>query len=185
MKPSILRILPALLLAPVLAAAAPPVWDFTRPQPDWNSQRHLTATPERDGLRLDVTAYDSNLGNDRVKIDPKTCSRVRIVYSATGFSGPTNGEFFFAGTVHPDFTEARSFRIPSLTADGKVHAMTLEADKDIAAGSAQWFGEKLVTRLRLDLVNQFPGKILLKTVEFLPPAPPPLRSLNQTNLTQG
>ncbi len=179
-----LRMLPA-MLASVLASAAPPAWDFTRPQPDWNSQRNLTASSSKEGLLLDVTDYDSNLGNDRVQIDPAQYSRVRIVYSAEGFSAPTNGELFFAGKSNPEFADSRSFQIPSLTADGKIHTLTLDVNHNINAGSGQWSEEKLVTRLRLDLVNQFPGKILLKSLEFLPGAPAPVNSLNETNITQG
>ena len=151
----------------VIAAPGQTSWDFTTEQPDWNKARHLTAIGTEKGLELDVKGYDSNIGNYNTDIDPVKYPKIKIVYTASGFNGKTNGEIFFTGERTKTFGKAGYFRIPSLICDGKEHTMILDANKDLPAGGRMWFAEKRIKQLRLDLVNQHPGKIVLKKVEFI------------------
>ncbi len=174
------------LSAAALAAEVAPAWNFRNTRSVWNTERNLTVQTGPDHLKLDVTGYDSNLGTDRVKIDTDRFTRIRIVYQARGFKGkPTSGEIFFAGSSHPDFADIRSFRVPSLICDGQLHTLTLDAGRDIPAGAAQWSDERLVTKLRFDLVNEYPGEILLKSIEFLAPAPPVIRDRAEISGERG
>jgi len=159
------------ILGTALSAAAAPgqtSWDFSIDQPDWNKARHLTAIGTEKGLELDVKGYDSNIGNYQMDIDPVKYPKIKIVYTASGFNGKTNGEIFFTGERTKTFGKAGYFRIPSLICDGKEHTIILDANKDLPAGARMWFSEKRIKQLRLDMVNEFPGKIILKKVEFLP-----------------
>ena len=151
----------------VSAAPGQTSWDFTVEQTDWNKSRHLTAIGTEKGLELDIKGYDSNIGNYNTDIDPVKYPKIKIVYSASGFAGKTSGEIFFTGERTKAFGKAGYFRVPSLIADGKEHTMILDANKDLPAGARLWFAEKRIKQLRLDLVNQHPGKILLKKVEFI------------------
>jgi len=159
----------AILGAALSAAAAPgqTSWDFSQDQPDWNKSKHLNAIGSDQGLELDIIKRDSYIGNYTTDIDPVKYPRIKIVYTASGFSGPTSGEIFFTGERTREFGKAGYFRIPSLISDGQEHTIILDANKNLPAGGRMWFSEKRIKQLRLDMVNEFPGKIVLKKVEFL------------------
>ncbi|MBE6380944.1 MAG: hypothetical protein E7047_08450 [Lentisphaerae bacterium] len=161
-------------------------WDFTQPQPGWSYKRHLNMKTTPEGLVMDVFKRDSQIGNSRVNIDTKVYSKVKIVYSATGFGGKTCGELYFAGEKNPAFSDGRNFIIPSLICDGKEHTLVLDINKNIPAGAKMWNNEKIIKNLRLDLVNEAPGKIILKKLEFIPHInAEPVSSLDELNVKSG
>lgn len=161
-------------------------WDFKVKQNGWKYKRHLNTTQTPEGLVLDVFKGDSQIGNNNVNIDTSVYGKVRIVYSASGFTGKTSGELFFAGAANPQFSDGRSFIIPSLKCDGKEHTLVLDINKNIPAGARMWTNEKVIRQLRLDMVNQFPGKIILKKLEFIPTVNAvPISKLDETNIRNG
>ncbi len=145
-------------------------WRFPQDAGRWSRQRHLERQATREGLCLKIFGYDSNIEHPELCIDAAKYRRIRIEYKATGLPRKTSGEIFFATEAHPAYADGWYFRIPSLQVDGKWHRLTLDAEKDIPAGGKLWTG--IVRKLRLDLVNEFPGEIVLRNIEVLPAEPP-------------
>lgn len=143
-------------------------WDFTSPQQGWRGFRKMEASAGAEGLVLNVTGRDSGFVNMNTNIDTAKFTQIKIVYQASGFKGKTTGEIFFVGGKITDFTGKAMFKVPALIADGKEHTLILSAAQASSAQGKVWADAGKVTGLRLDLVNQFPGKIILKSVEFLP-----------------
>lgn len=163
------------------AAEAALKWDFREAQPQWNEVRGMTVSREKEGLRLTVNAYDSSLGNANVNIDPAKYGRVKIVYHADSLpKGGITGEFFFAGEKHPSLRGTSYANIPALSDAKGWQTMVLELDKLEA-----WSADGRIVCLRLDMLNQFPASILLKSVEMLPRGLAKLYSLNDVVIKDG
>ncbi len=163
-------------------------WDFrpeARHNTHWSGVENMTATPSPDGLLLTLTGADCHLVLDRPDIDPQKFQRIRIVYRAWDLPGSTRGELFFASKKAPVLDGDHYLVIPSLLADGQWHELILDGKGNIARSNAPWDDGSPVNYLRLDLVNEFPGRIELQRVECLPPAAPPVDSVSATVLEQG
>ena len=143
-------------------------WNFPADSAKWSGQRNLERSAVADGIRLNITGYDSNIEHKDLNFDAATYQRIKIEYKASGFAKSTSGEIFFATASAPEYNGGVYFRVPSLVADGKWHTMILDANKDIPAGVKYWIGT--IRKMRLDIVNEFPGEIILKKIEVLPPA---------------
>ncbi|MFA6931139.1 MAG: hypothetical protein WCT05_12505 [Lentisphaeria bacterium] len=141
-------------------------WDFTRPQPSWDKTRNLSTESVPEGLLLTVSGSDSNIGNDNTALDPTIYNGVSITYCASGFSQKTNGEFFFCNEKEAAFDDRKKIPIPSLISDGNWHTMKLSFNQ-VQGGKRLWYEGGKVTRLRLDLVNQFPGIITLQHLSLI------------------
>ena len=164
------------------------VWDFAGDDEtaDWHVNRALTMKSTSDGLLLTVKGADSGIENNRLQIDPKHIGLIRITYQASGFNGkPTSGEVFFAGKPDNNYNGNKYFQVPSLTADGKVHTVTLDASKHIANGEGYWTEMQEINSLRLDMVNEFPGEIIIRKIEMLPALPKVINSVGELNVKQG
>lgn len=146
-----------------------PVWDFSggRIGP-WMRTFHLNAVPAAEGLQLELTARDSNISAKKLAIDPKKCGGVAIEYRAEGFTGQTTGQLFFTTKTEPKYDGRKQIDLPSLLYDGNWH--TIEVDsRQIRGGRRElWTDGGLITGLRLDLADQFPGRITLRSVRMLP-----------------
>lgn len=153
------------------------VWDFTKPQPGWGRTHNLTATPQDDGLRLDITGYDSRLIHDNLSIDGAKYRGIRITYRAKGLPSRTTGEIYFATVRNPKFSDSRVIYLPTLISDGKWHSIELQAKT--------WNDGSPITKLRLDPVNEFPGQIVIKSIELVGEPLQKITSLAETNLKHG
>jgi len=144
-------------------------WIFPADSSKWIGQRNLERSSVAEGIKLTITGRDSNIEHKDLNIDAAKYPRIKIEYKASGFAKATSGEIFFATTSAPKYNGNVYFRIPSLVLDGKWHTMVLDVEKNLPSGAKYWTGT--IRKLRLDLVNEFPGEIILKKIEFLPPAP--------------
>ena len=145
-----------------------PVWDFTgcRIGP-WLRSERLTAVPTAEGLQLDLTAWDSNIATIPLKLDPEKCGGIAIEYRAEGFSGQTTGQLFFATKSDPKYDGRKKIELPPLLCDGNWH--TIEADAwRVRGGRALWTDCGLITGLRLDIADQFPGRVTVRSIRMLP-----------------
>ena len=158
----------AALMFPLLASALP-VWNFaggnTGP---WTRTAGLTATPTAEGLRLDVTAFDSHLAASGLALDPKACGGIAVEYRAEGFKAPTTGQIYFVTKSSPRYDAKKKIELPALVCDGAWHTIILDV-ADVRGGKRLWTGGGKITGIRLDLVDQFPGRIVLRSVRMLPP----------------
>ena len=120
----------------VMAAPGQTSWDFTVEQADWNKSRHLTAIGSENGLVLDIKGYDSNIGNYNTDIDPVKYPKIKIVYTASGFPGKTNGEIFL------------NAKEPSIM-------LNYAAETKNIAQIAKWLKIKDKLSFNIDFINDF------------------------------
>ena len=169
---SLHSLIPLLLQFLLICHAAEVGWDFTHETAcaDWTAMRkNLTATATTEGLRLEVTGPDSCIGLKEIELSPGGIGRLEIEYRATGFGdGATTGQLFFASAANPKFTEKTQFRLPALKCDGAWHTLAVTTG-DIPYGDALWKNAGKIISLRLDLVDQSPGEITVRSLKFLPP----------------
>ncbi|MBP5300663.1 MAG: hypothetical protein J6Y80_04590 [Victivallales bacterium] len=165
-------LLACLLLSALLCHAAEIGWDFTRSEDCgiWTAMRkNLTATMTADGLLLEVTGADSCIGAKGLSLATNDFGRIEIEYRAEGFEGgATTGQLFFASEAEPKFNQKMHFRLPSLRCDGRWHTITVTPG-DIPNGAAHWKDAGTIISLRLDLADQAPGEITVKSLKLLPP----------------
>ena len=158
----------ALSVLPLLAAALPN-WAFTggRVGP-WKRTFRLSATPTAQGLQLDLKAWDAHIAARPLALDPKKCGGLEITYRATGFSGQTSGQLFFVTKAEPKYDGRKQIDLPPLLYDGNWHTIELEA-RQVRGGKKLWTDGGLITGLRLDIADQFPGRVTLRSIKMLPP----------------
>ncbi|MBR6471575.1 MAG: beta-galactosidase [Victivallales bacterium] len=150
-----------LLVCGWLLAAELPTWEFPEGLAQWTRQRQLNAVAEEDSARLDLLGRDSSLGIEGVSLSTAEIGGFAIEYRAEGFDTATNGQLFYATAQEPQFGEARQFKVGSLVTDGEWHTINVLAD-------GAWRSAGTVTALRLDLVDQFPGTLWIRSITALP-----------------
>lgn len=169
------------------AQAAPDgmTWNFSsNSSGGWEKPHNLTVQYQNGTAVLDIKAPDSSLTNNQVKLDTASIRRVKIRYRATGLPEKTTGQIFYATAASPEFNNHCYWILPSLVSNGQWHTMTLDAEKQIClrSGLKNWLEVGTVTRLRLDIVDQAPGRVEIKSIMFLPPAKGKVTSIQQTGL---
>ena len=171
------RLFPSLLLSISLAIltahaqTTAPLWDFTKPGTVFSAPTRLAITQTTEGLLLELKERDSSFLLDNLSIDPQKYDRIVIEYQAEGFSvNHTTGQIFFANESNSSFTDHRYFPISSLELDGKWHQKTLRCG-DIVDGSETWTEGGHITKLRIDLADEAPGRIRLRHIALLPKEP--------------
>ncbi len=165
------QIFTLLLLSVLLCQATEIVWEFTRPEncSTWTAMRkNLAVTETTEGLQLEITGADSCIGAKDLDITAAEFGLVQIEYRAEGFDGATTGQLFFASEAEPKFNQKRHFMLPNLQTDGQWHTLTVTTG-DIPDGAALWKEAGKIISMRLDLVDQFPGNITVKSLTLLPP----------------
>ena len=116
---------------------------------------------------MDLFAWDSNLTADNLDLDPLECGGLAIEYRAEGFATATSGQIFFQTETSQGYDEQKEIYLPSLKCDGDWHTITVDASQ-IRGGKRLWTEGGHITSLRLDLADQFPGRILLRSIKMLP-----------------
>ena len=166
------RITLAIVLAFSIVASALPGWDFANAATSvpWTNATRLTATPTQEGLQLELTAWDSNLAAD-LDLDPAECGGLAIEYCAEGFETATSGQLFFQTAASPDYDEQKEIILPPLNCDGEWHAIAVDCAQ-VRGGKRLWTDGGRITGVRLDLADQFPGRIILRSIKMLPPKQP-------------
>ena len=134
------------------------VWDFADGIGDWYLHEHLKMSWLNNALFYETTGKDSRIMNKLCKFAGKNYTKVRVVYRAEGFTGRTTGQIFFTSNKSKHFDWKRRRVLPALTVDGKTHEFTVQAP----------WGDEEVNALRLDMVDQHPGKIWIEKIELLP-----------------
>lgn len=150
----------AALLIAMDTIAAPTSWTFSQPTSNWRDPFGMTLKQGKTALLLEVTEKDSRIVGRDLAISCFEYGLMRITYRAEGFAGATNGELFYGTEKFPGIDGNRYFSIGSLISDGKTHELVLNV--------GAWREHGTVNLLRLDLVNQAPGRIWLEKIEFLP-----------------
>ncbi len=140
-------------------------WVFNNTNAGWDNARHLTATPTPDGLVLDLTDTYSNIDIRDIEVAPQGADFMQIEYVATGIPAATTGQLFFGTDTAPVLNEAAKFGVGSLKGDGKPHTHFINLHNGKAG--TLWENAKAITRMRLDLVNQFPGKVTIKAIRLV------------------
>ena len=134
------------------------VWDFADGIGDWYLHEHLKMSWSDNALFYETTGKDSRIVNKLCRFAGKNYTKVRVVYRAEGFTGRTTGQIFFTSNKSKHFDWKRRRVLPALTVDGKTHEFTVQAP----------WGDEEVNALRLDMVDQHPGKIWIEKIELLP-----------------
>ena len=151
-----------------LLASALPCWEFASEEVGpWTQWTRLTATSTPDGLQMDLFAWDSNLTADNLSLDPLECGGLAFEYRAEGFAEATSGQVFFQTEASPSYDEQKEIYLPSLKCDGDWHTITVDASQT-RGGKRLWTEGGLIIGLRLDFADQFPGRILLRSIKMLP-----------------
>ena len=132
------------------------VWDFTNGAGSWDMADGMLVSEENGELKLDINRIDSHLFNNFDRFDGSKYSKLKITYRAEGFKRTTGG-IFFTKKGDKNFNAKQFFRFPSLICDGKEHSFTINIKLPAD-----------IQELRLDIVDQTPGTVWLKRIEFLP-----------------
>ncbi|MBR4221158.1 MAG: hypothetical protein IKR81_08395, partial [Victivallales bacterium] len=147
----------------------PPVnskeWVFNGTNAGWDKSRNLNATEAPDGLVLDLTGSHSNIEVRGIEVAPKGADFMQIEYVAREIPASTTGQLYFATETVPALREAAKFAVGSLKGDGKPHTHFINLHNGKAG--ELWENAKAITRLRLDLVNQFPGKVKITAIRLV------------------
>ena len=138
-----------------------PSWEFPQGAAQWSQLRRLMVVAEADCLRLDLLDRDSGLGIEGLSLSAEEIGAISVEYRAEGFQVTTTGQLYYATAEAPEFTAERFLNVPSLTTDGKWHTLTIPTD-------GPWQSAGTVAKLRLDLVDQFPGTLWLRKNRALP-----------------
>ena len=136
------------------------VWDFANGEGTWDSSLKMDVTAENKELKLDITGKDSHLFNLFDRFDGSKYTKLKITYRASGFTPArtTGGLFYLAKGGNKKFNPKDFVKFPSLICDGKEHSFTVNVK----------FPAAEIYALRLDIVDQAPGTVWLKKIEFLP-----------------
>lgn len=135
------------------------VWNFAEDGiGDWYLHEKLKMSWSDNALFYETTGKDSRIVNKLCRFAGKNYTKVRVVYRAEGFTGKTSGQIFFTSNKTKHFDWRRRRVLPALTVDGKTHEFTVQAP----------WGDEEVNALRLDMVDQHPGKIWIEKIELLP-----------------
>ncbi|MBP5299813.1 MAG: hypothetical protein J6Y80_00280, partial [Victivallales bacterium] len=138
-----------------------PEWEFPGALSEWRVSMRLAASASGDSALLEIVSRDSYLANPSVSLDSGEIGGFEVEYRAEGFAEGTSGQLYYATEESPAFGEERHLPLGSLVADGRWHTLKVLADE-------AWRSAGVVTKLRLDLVDQFPGRIWLRRVRALP-----------------
>ena len=143
------------------------IWDFSSNKDlGWVAARNLTPTVENGGLTLDITGGDSSIGNYNVDVDPQKVSGFIIKYRATGLPSNTCGQIFI-GSESKDFCDDNQFYLPPLIGDNQWHELKVTVESNFKSGMSAWKSFGKITKIRLDMVDQFPGKIEIKFIKLV------------------
>ncbi len=140
------------------AGLTEPVWNFADGAGAWSEADRINVSNEDGWLKLEVTGVDCHLNNPFERVDGSKIRKLRIVYRASGFTRRTTGGLFYCTPESPRHNPGNFVRFPALICDGEEHEFTVPVN----------FKGKEISYLRLDIVDQFPGTVWLKSIEFLP-----------------
>ena len=152
----------AAVLASGLVAGELPSWQFPQGLAQWSQARRLAAVAEADCLRLELQDRDSGLGISGISLTASEIGGFAVEYRAEGFTETTGGQLYYATSEAPNFTQEHALYVTSLVQDGQWHTLKIMAD-------GVWRSAGTVTAMRLDLVDQFPGKLWVRCIYALPP----------------
>ena len=134
------------------------VWDFADGIGDWQNHEKLTMSWQDNSLFLQPIAIDSRIINKNCRFAGKLYKKMVITYRAEGFAQRTTGQLFFTSNINKKYAYKLRSNLPPLKCDGKVHDMVIKTP----------WGDENITSLRLDIVDQYPGKVWIKKIELLP-----------------
>jgi hypothetical protein len=124
----------------------------------WTDPVGLSFTQDAGVLALDISDLDCRLDSAEVPLDPTVVRYLAIRYRAWGFAAAsTSGQVFYANSRH-GVEEAHRLALPSLTTDGQWHDIVIDVAEALGREYGDWARGGPLTRLRLDLVDQAPGK---------------------------
>ncbi len=165
------------ILGAVLALGVgnpPVVWDAANGFAGWGEPVNCTATRTGEVLKLVLNGRDSSIANREVALDPMCYNRIDIVYRANGLPDATTGQVFFADRNQPRWVGTQYWRFHKLRSDGEWHTLTLHAGSSaLAYGLESWIERATIDKLRLDMADQFPGTIEIKSIRWSYDAPKP------------
>lgn len=164
-----------------LRAAGPALkWNAANRFAGWHRPVGMTMKQENGLLILDITGKDSGMMNLSVDIAPADFGMLEVDYRATGLPKSNHGEFYYAGSAN-DFAEQRVWRLWNLDVSGQWTTLRIDGNR-FPRGPVEEC--KRITKLRLDLTNEFPGRIEIREIRLLPP-PAPLTVWNAANQFSG
>ena len=152
------------LTAVVLSAGDGLKWNADNAFAGWHRPVGMTMTQENGLLILDVTKPDSGMRNLSVSIAPEDFGALEIDYRATGLPKVNHGEFYYAGNSN-DFAESRVWRHWNMDVSGEWKTLRIDGGR-FPRKPAKDCGR--ITKLRLDLTNQAPGRIEIKEIRIVP-----------------
>ncbi|MDO9465595.1 MAG: hypothetical protein Q7J67_09920 [bacterium] len=143
-------------------------WNFkTNDAQGWDDPKGLEWEINNGLLCLNIQKSDSHLANNDVNIDPLRAQGIVIKYKASGLPDKTTGQIFYANNKH-GFSDKFYWKIPSLVSDNNWHEVFLNREKDFHGNFKDWLSGK-INSLRLDIVDQYPGKIQIEYIRMYPP----------------
>ena len=145
-----------MMLSSVFVIAESIIWSPANKFEGWRTKRNLEYKINDKAIMLTSIARDSSIISSPLSIDPTKFTNITIKYRATGIPSRTRGQIFYENSLGK-FHASRYWRIPSLKSDGKWHTINLTL-KNLKTPES-WSNGGIVTRLRLDMMDQKGGKI--------------------------
>lgn len=142
-------------------------WDGSDNFNNWEQPDRLTAERIDGILKLTITGKDSSISNFHADVDCRQYQRLQIVYRVSGFTGTTTGQLFFRTAAQNEWIHDQYWRLPPLVCDGKWNTMELNAAVNVIGGIQTWLKWGRVNALRLDIVDQFPMQLEIRSIRFL------------------
>ena len=142
-------------------------WNAANKFKGWSYPYQCNMKLENGLLVLDITGWDSSIRNLAVKIPAAKYDAFEVDYRITGIPAVNHGELYFI-PKGDNFNEKMSVHFQNLTTDGSWKTLRISLSAKVKKA---WLEAKEINHLRLDLVNQSPGRIEIREIRVTPSLP--------------
>ena len=141
------------------------VWDGSESSLSaWSAPTGLRTSILDGRLCLNIEQPDSRITRSEITWTPSPTDTFVISYRAEGFTvATTAGEIFYQNDAHA-FADTFYVNLPSLVLDGRPHELVVPVRDYLRSGIGDWVGNGPITSLRMDLVDQAPGRIEIESI---------------------
>ncbi|MBR2425151.1 MAG: beta-galactosidase, partial [Lentisphaeria bacterium] len=142
-------------------------WNASNKFKGWQSFQNCKINVENGILVVDVSGRNSAIFNLEAKVPADKYNAFEVEYRASGLPENNNGEMCFA-PMGGSFSDKRVWRFENIRNDKQWQTLRVSVD---SFGTEAWLKCGIISHIRLGMVNQFPGRIEIKEIRFMPNLP--------------
>ncbi len=163
------KLLLSCMIFAVTAASGAEVikWNSANKFKGWTYPVNCEMTQENSSLVMNITGWDSSIRNLSANIPADKYDAFEIDYRMTGIPVHNHGELYFIPDGE-DFSEKKVLRFQNLKSDGSWKTLRIPVPERMKKA---WLDSRIIRNIRLDLVNQAPGKIEIREIRVTPVLP--------------